>query len=235
MNSTLFLMPLTISESESRTWIGSGYHEVLKATTLYFVENIRTARRFISSLRLGITIDQLQFEVLDKDTSADQLKQYALLISQAEQSVVMSESGCPGIADPGSQLVNEAHKLGVSVVPFVGPSSLVLALMASGLNGQNFCFHGYLPVASDERNRAIIALEKESRINSRTQLFIETPYRNNAIWKSCLEILNPETRLCIAFDILGADQRIQQKKVKEWKTLPQSEWGKKPAVFLFLA
>ncbi len=235
MPSTLFLMPLAISESESKTWIGSGYHEVLKSTTLYFVENVRTARRFISSLRLGIIIDQLQFEVLDKDTTDEQLKQYASLMQQSGQSVVMSESGCPGIADPGSQLVNEAHKMGVNVVPFVGPSSLVLALMGAGLNGQNFCFHGYLPVAADERNRAISALEKESRLHQRTQLFIETPYRNNAIWKSLLEILHPDTRLCIAFDILGSDQCILQKKVKEWKFLPMAEWGKKPAVFLFLA
>lgn len=235
MNSTLFLMPLTISESESRTWIGSGYHEVLKSSSLYFVENIRTARRFISSLRLGISIDQLQFEVLDKDTTTDQLKQFAILMCQAEHSVVMSESGCPGIADPGSQLVNEAHKLGVNVVPFVGPSSLVLALMGSGLNGQNFSFHGYLPVGKEERNRSISTLEKESLVNSRTQLFIETPFRNNAIWKSLLDILHPETRLCIAFDILGVDQCIIQRKVKEWKTRPMVEWGKKPAVFLFLA
>lgn len=235
MNSTLFLMPLAISESEPRTWIGSGYHEVLKSTTLYFVENVRTARRFISSLRLGITIDQLHFEVLDKDTTEEKLRDYANLMLKEGQSVVMSESGCPGIADPGSQLVNAAHKLGVSVVPFVGPSSLVLALMASGLNGQNFCFHGYLPVAADERNRAIFALEKESRLNRRTQLFIETPYRNNAIWTSLLETLQPETRLCIAFDILGDDQYILQKKVKEWKSSPLQEWGKKPAVFLFLA
>lgn len=235
MKATLFLMPLAISESEHKTWIGSEYHKVLQSTTIYFVENIRTARRFISSLRLGIIIDDLHFEVLDKDTNSEQLKQYAQLMLKSEQSVIMSESGCPGIADPGSLLVNEAHKLGVMVVPFVGPSSLVLALMASGLNGQNFCFHGYLPVSADERNRTISALEKESRLHKRTQLFIETPYRNNAIWKSLLEVLHPETRVCIAFDILGADQLILQKKVKDWKADQSEEWGKKPAVFLFLA
>jgi len=228
-------MPLAISESESRTWIGSGYHEVLKSTTLYFVENIRTARRFISSLRLGITINQLQFEVLDKNTTSEQLEYFTLLMTQVEKSIVMSESGCPGIADPGSQLVNEAHKIGVTVVPFVGPSSLVLALMASGLNGQNFCFHGYLPIASDECKRMISILERDSRLYKRTQLFIETPYRNNAIWKSLLETLHPETRLCVALDILGVDQFISQKTVNEWKAHPTSEWGKKPAVFLFLA
>jgi 16S rRNA (cytidine1402-2'-O)-methyltransferase len=234
MNATLFLMPVPISESESGTWIGSGYHEVLKSTTLYFVENVRTARRFISSLRLGVIIDELQFEVLDKDTTPEQLKIFVRFMMEAEHSVVMSESGCPGIADPGSQLVNEAHKLGVKVVPFVGPSSLLLALMASGLNGQNFCFHGYLPIAADERIRAISNLEKESRQFNRTQLFIETPYRNNALWKSLLENLHPDTRLCVAFDVLGQDQCILQKKVREWKNNPLDDLPKKPAVFLLL-
>jgi 16S rRNA (cytidine1402-2'-O)-methyltransferase len=235
MSSALYLLPIPISETESQSWIGLDYRNVLTGTTLYFVENIRTARRFISSLRLGIKIDDLQFEVLDKDTNPSEMPKFASRIQIAGKAVLMSEAGCPAVADPGSLLVNEAHKAGIRVLPFVGPSSIILALMGSGLSGQNFCFHGYLPVKKEELVSKILKLEQESKANGRTQIFIETPYRNGAVWTALLERLNPGTSLCFALDILGNEQRIVQKKVADWKMEAGFNWPKKPAVFLFMA
>jgi 16S rRNA (cytidine1402-2'-O)-methyltransferase len=147
---------------------------------------------------------------------------------------VISESGCPGIADPGAMAVEFAHKHSVKVVPLVGPSSILLALMASGLNGQKFAFHGYLPIDSKQLAKAVQTLEDESRKNQQTQVFIETPYRNNQMLKSLQQNLNPQTLLCVAQDITGVDELINTRTIREWR-LQSMEMPKKPAVFLFLA
>jgi 16S rRNA (cytidine1402-2'-O)-methyltransferase len=147
---------------------------------------------------------------------------------------VLSESGCPGVADPGALAVAYAHQQGIRVVPLVGPSSLLLSLMASGLNGQHFAFHGYLPVDTAECRKALKALELESRQKNQTQVFIETPYRNNAVFSNLLKSLHDETRLCVAIDVTGKEESIQTMPVKLWKKVSKS-WPKLPAVFLFLA
>src|SRR5690606_15931765 len=191
-------------------------------------------RRFLSSLKIFPSIEDLQFSVLDKHTSETELAEKLSPLINGNDVGVLSESGCPGVADPGALAVAYAHQQGIRVVPLVGPSSLLLALMASGLNGQHFAFHGYLPVDTAECRKALKALELESRQKNQTQVFIETPYRNNAVFSNLLKSLHDETRLCVAIDITGKEESIQTMPVKLWKRVSLS-WPQLPAVFLCLA
>ncbi len=231
----LYLLPVPISESENSDWIGSSYKEILLETNLLFVENLRTARRFISSLKLGITIDNLHFEELTKDTSAFEIQKFSKQIIEKGKAIIMSESGCPGIADPGALLVNKAQNAGIEIKPMVGPSSILLALMGSGLSGQCFAFNGYLPIDSKERELIIKQLEKESKEKNQAQIFIETPFRNSVIWDALNKHLKPETRLAFAFDLMGKDQSIKQLTIREWSNIPKPVWLKLPCIFLFQA
>lgn len=234
MPHPLYLLPVPVSQTDQAGWISHRYQEVLRGTSLFFVEEVRTARRFISSLKLGISIDSLRFEVLNQDTGSDSLLAFSKMLGN-EQAVLMSESGCPGVADPGAKLVSAAHGLGIQVIPFIGPSSLILALMASGLSGQHFCFHGYLPIEAKARSEKIKALERESAQRNQTQIFIETPYRNQVVWKAMLTDLRPETRLAFARDVTGSAEKIQQMSVAKWRQHADIEWDKLPTVFLFQA
>jgi 16S rRNA (cytidine1402-2'-O)-methyltransferase len=172
--------------------------------------------------------------LLDKDTPpTDTRRQIQELMEQRRNAGVLSEAGCPGVADPGAVVVGMAHKLGWKVVPLVGPSSILLALMASGLSGQSFVFHGYLPIDRHDRGRALRFLEKEAQQRTQTQIFMETPYRNNALLSDVLSSCHPETRLCIACNLTAPDSFIQTKTLREWKaSLP--DLHKKPTVFLLL-
>ncbi len=200
----------------------------------FLAENVRSARRYLSSLKIYASIEELHFEVLDKDTPRDDLRRLMAPLFEGQDIGVISESGCPGIADPGSEAALYAHQHGIAVVPLVGPSSILLALMASGLNGQHFAFHGYLPIEKGELSKAIKAYESESRKKNQTQIFIETPYRNRQTLQHLLAQLSPETLLTVAHDITGPLELIQTKRVKEWASaLPVLE--KLPVVFLFLA
>lgn len=226
------MIPLPVSDDALHTLSP----EVLQHTavlTHYFAEDLRTARRFIKQLHPTLVIETLQFSLIDKHKGADKalLRQW---LKEGHSVGVMSESGCPGIADPGAELAAQAHAAGAPVVPLTGPSSLLLALMASGLNGQSFAFAGYLPVKDPERSKKIKDLEARSAKENQTQLFIETPYRNNAILADLLKHLNPNTRLCIAQDVTGAKANISTRIVAEWKrAIPAME--KLPTVFLILA
>jgi len=231
----LYLLPVPISESENPDWIGGSYHSILKSVNLIFVENIRTTRRFISALKLGINIDSIQFEELDKNTDISEIQRFIKLIIDKGNGIIMSESGCPGIADPGALLVNLAHKKAINIVPVVGPSSIILALMGAGLSGQCFAFHGYLPIEKKERELKIRELEVESLLKRQTQIFIETPYRNSNLWNSLLSVLKPETQLAFATDVLGKEQKIKKLNIQEWLKLPTLVWEKFPTVFLFQA
>ena len=204
---------------------------MLPSIKIFLAENIRTARRFLSSLRIYDSIEDLTFHVLDKDT-----KDVAPLMSSIgkENIGVISESGCPGIADPGALAVAYAHVHNIRVVPLVGPSSLLMALMGSGLNGQQFVFHGYLPIDPKQAAEQLRAMEKESKKKAQTQVFIETPYRNNQLFELMLKTLQKTTLLTAAIDITGKQESIRTQTIAQWQS-SKATWPKQPAVFLFLA
>lgn len=199
----------------------------------YFVENLRTARRTLRAIHRTLPIDDLQFSEIDKHTGPD-LRALETWLVAGNEVGVMSESGCPGVADPGAELVAVAHRVGARVLPLTGPSSILLALMASGLNGQRFAFQGYLPQKAPERGQRIAALEAQSRREGQTQIFIETPYRNAALLEDLLKHCGAETRLCIAQNIGATDAFIQTKKVAAWRSATPA-LQKAPAVFCLLA
>ncbi|MBX2968864.1 MAG: SAM-dependent methyltransferase [Cyclobacteriaceae bacterium] len=231
---TLYLIPTTIADDTAGQVIPAHVTDNIRHLRHFLAEDVRTARRYLSSLKIFPSIEDLQFSVLNKHTSETELAEKLLPLTNGNDVGVLSESGCPGVADPGALAVAYAHQQGIRVMPLVGPSSLLLALMASGLNGQHFAFHGYLPVDTAECRKAIRTLEQESRQKNQTQVFIETPYRNNAVFSNLLKSLHDETRLCVAIDVTGKEESIQTMSVRVWKKVSKS-WPKLPAVFLFLA
>jgi 16S rRNA (cytidine1402-2'-O)-methyltransferase len=230
----LFLIPTVIAENTQEGVIPTSVKNELINIRHFLAEDVRTARRYLSSLKIYDSIEPLQFSVLNKDTREADLSEMFAPIVKGENLGVLSESGCPGIADPGALAAKYAHQNGIQVVPLTGPSSILLALMASGLNGQRFAFHGYLPIDSKELLNAIKEFEKESRSKNQTQIFIETPHRNNQLFANLIKALSPETLLCIAVDITGLQESIQTFPVREWKQRLK-ELPKVPVVFLFLA
>jgi 16S rRNA (cytidine1402-2'-O)-methyltransferase len=231
---TLFLIPNIIAENTQDKIIAPQLKVILPGITHFLVESIRTARRYLSSLKVYNSIEEIKFAVLDKDTPVASLAELMAPLNDGFNVGIISESGCPGIADPGAIAVKYAHEHDIRVIPLVGPSSILMALMASGLNGQKFAFNGYLPIDGKEISASIKAYEKESRNKSQTQIFIETPYRNNAVFQALLSNLSQSTLLTIAVDLTGSAEQVLTKTVRHWKTgtlaLPKT-----PAVFLFLA
>jgi 16S rRNA (cytidine1402-2'-O)-methyltransferase len=196
---------------------------------IFLVENMRTARRYISSLKTGLVIEELRFEILDKKTSDQQLSAYMSDIKKGLNAAVISESGCPGIADPGARMVALAHKNSIPVYPLSGPSSILLGLMGSGMNGQAFTFHGYLPI---DRNARALSLRKlNQQVTQGTQIFIETPYRNKQMFEAILEHCNAKTLLCVAYDLTGKKQFIETRPVEQWKGRTP-DFHKIPCIFL---
>jgi 16S rRNA (cytidine1402-2'-O)-methyltransferase len=230
----IYLIPTIISEGTEKAVITLQVLEKLKSIRYFLAEDVRTARRYLSSLKIYENIESLNFLVLNKDTKEIDLETMFLPCLGGEPIGILSESGCPGIADPGALAVKFAHKKNIRVIPLVGPSSILLALMSSGLNGQQFAFHGYLPIDIKECVQKIKLLEKESLAKNQTQIFIETPYRNNQILRSLMDSLNGTTELSISLDLTGKNEFIKTQSVNEWKKdLPSL--SKEPAVFLFLA
>lgn len=230
----LYLIPTVIAEDTQRAVIPAVIKDALKEINHFLAEDTRTARRYLSSLKVYESIEPLDFKVLDKKTKERELNELFAPVFRGENLGVLSESGCPGVADPGALAVKFAHQQGIQVVPLTGPSSILLALMASGLNGQKFAFQGYLPISAKESIEAIKTFEKESKTKNQTQIFIETPYRNNQLTTNLLKALHEHTLLCIAFDVTGKNESIVTKPVKAWRT-SLTELPKIPAVFLFLA
>ncbi|WMJ72580.1 SAM-dependent methyltransferase [Cytophagaceae bacterium ABcell3] len=206
--------------------------QIIKSLSYLLVENERSARRFISSLHLGIDISSLQLFVLDKNTTLEEVATYFDKIPDNEDIGILSEAGCPGIADPGAVAVFLAHKEHREVVPLVGPSSILMALVGSGFSGQVFTFHGYLPVKAYERGKVLRQLEKETLQKGVTNIFMETPYRNDALLSDLLDCCNGETWLCIASEISAPGQMIVSRKLRDWKK-NKPVLHKKPTVFLF--
>lgn len=230
----LYLVPTIIAEDTAQLVIPQHVLLSLKDIHYFLVENARTARRYLGSLKIYDSIEALTIEVLDKETKETELVSLMTPLVEGNNMGVISESGCPGVADPGSMAVRFAHQRNIQVIPLVGPSSLLLALMASGLNGQKFAFHGYLPVDGKEATKIIKELERESEQKNQTQLFIETPYRNNQILDHLLNSLKPTSQVSIALDLSGKNEFVQTMFVKDWK-LNKPSLPKEPAIFSFLA
>lgn len=227
----LYLIPTPLAENSLDKMVSEEMKSIIKNTNHFVVENIRTARRFISSLKLGMLIEDLHFEVLDKKTPYKEIEKLCSPLMQGLNVGVLSEAGCPGIADPGSLAVSFAHTHNIEVIPLVGPSSIFMALMASGFNGQSFTFHGYLPIDKQKRAQAIKALEKDASNKKQTQIFMETPFRNNQVLADILRVCLPNTKLCIAKNVTGNDEMIKAKTIKEWRKL-KIDLHKAPTIFL---
>lgn len=211
----LYLIPTVLHEDALET-IPSYLLDAVKDCQVFFVETEKTARRFLKKIWKEMVIDDYQWFTIHK--AEQEVKQQFLQLLKAGKNIgIISDAGCPGIADPGQLLIEAAQQANITVKPLVGPSSILLALMASGMNGQCFQFHGYLPIDSFERKKKIKELEADSQKRNCTQLFIETPYRNNPLIKDVLEACHEETRFCIAVDITGSLETIRTQSVKKWK------------------
>jgi 16S rRNA (cytidine1402-2'-O)-methyltransferase len=227
----LYLIPSTLGESVTASVIPTEVYAKVKEIRYFIVENIRTARRYLRKLDPRINIDDLYFFELNEHTDNRSIEEYLKPISEGFDIGIISEAGCPGIADPGAEVVRLAHSRQIRVIPLVGPSSVLLSLMASGMNGQNFAFIGYIPVKPLERVKAIREIEKRSGIEKQTQIFIEVPYRNTQLINDLINTLNDQTRLCIACDITLDSEYIKTQTVAQWKfNVP--DLNKRPAIFL---
>lgn len=230
----LYLIPTPLGEGNPADVLPAPVLELLPSLQCFVVEEVRTARRFLSQAGLKGHIEGLEFHQLNEHTPPAQVEEYLQLFNGGRSVGLLSEAGLPAVADPGSLLVALCHRHRIEVVPLVGPSSLMLALMSSGLNGQSFAFVGYIPAKADERRSALKALEKRSAAARQTQILIETPYRNDALLADMLQCLGPGTRLCIAANLTCPDAFIRTRTVAQWKAAPVSI-GKRPCVFLLLA
>lgn len=232
MEGKLYLIPTPLGEYGPEQVLPAPALELIKGINLFFVEEIRTARRFLSAAGLKGHIEELEFHEINEHSTPEQISGYAALLGTRDAALI-SEAGLPAVADPGAQLVAMAHQKGVEVVPQVGPSSLMMALMSSGLNGQCFAFTGYLPVKPDARRNAIKELEHTAQRLNQSQIIIETPYRNDALMADLLAVCKPSTRICVAAEITCPGQMIRTRTVAQWRKEPLTI-GKRPCVFVVL-
>lgn len=231
METALYLIPVTLGETSIESVLPSYNKEIILNIRHFIVEDVRSARRFLKKVDKSIDIDALEFYPLNKHTSAEEISGYLKPLEKGASMGVISEAGCPAIADPGADVVAIAQNKNLKVIPLVGPSSIILSVMASGFNGQSFAFHGYLPVDSGERVKKLKQLEQRVYNEKQTQLFIETPYRNNKMVEDILLNCRPQTKLCIAANITCEGEYIKTKTIKEWKgKLP--DLAKIPCIFL---
>lgn len=231
----LYLIPVPLAEGAEHLSYTSFHQEIINGIQEYIVENEKTARKFLKAA--GLRTPQSELIIHDYGKHAREGMDYNQVfvnISKGNDIGLMSEAGCPGVADPGADVVLEAHRRGIQVVPLVGPSSILLALMASGFNGQKFTFHGYLPIDKGERTKKVKELELQSTKEKVTQIFIETPYRNNQLLAELLRTCRPSTLLCVAVNLTSPEEKILTKSVAQWKETPL-DMHKIPAIFLLFA
>jgi 16S rRNA (cytidine1402-2'-O)-methyltransferase len=230
---TLYLIPVPLAENASGKSFTPYLSDTINHIKEYIVENSKTARRFLKEAGLQTPQSELLLHDYGKHDRDGNLNDFFNGLMAGKDVGLMSEAGCPGIADPGADIVALAHQKGIKVVPLVGPSSILLALMASGFNGQSFTFHGYLPIDKVQRSQKIKELENLSEKNKQTQLFIETPFRNNPMLEEILRTCNPQTKLCIACNLTADDEMVQTKIVADWKK-QVPDLHKKPVIFLLM-
>ena len=231
METALYLIPVTLGDTSIEKVLPSYNKVIILGIKHFIVEDVRSARRFLKKVERNINIDELSFYTLNKHISAEEISGYLKPLLGGESMGVISEAGCPAVADPGADVVAIAQRKNLKVVPLVGPSSIILSVMGSGFNGQSFAFHGYLPIDPSERSKRIKVLEQRIYSENQTQLFIETPYRNNKMMEDIVKNCRPQTKLCIAANITCEDEYIKTKTVKEWQgKLP--DLSKIPCIFL---
>ncbi|MGM9793631.1 MAG: SAM-dependent methyltransferase [Candidatus Cryptobacteroides sp.] len=233
MKGRLFLIPSPLGDNEPAEVIPAGVLSMLPSISTYVVEAVRTARRYLSAAGLKGHVQDLEFHELNEHTTPEKVEALMKLFDDGRDVGLITEAGLPAVADPGAQLVRLCHRHGVEVVPMSGPSSLMLALMASGLNGQSFAFLGYLPAKTEERRQALRSIEKHSSTARQTKIFIETPYRNDSLLADILSVCRADTEVCIAANITMPDAFIRTKTAGEWKKSVPTV-GKRPCVFLIL-
>lgn len=228
----LYMIPQTLGDDSSLDHLSPMIKQTISRLDYFVIENEKAGRRFIKRICPEKPQNELKLSSLNKFTKSSEIEAMLAACNEGHSVGMISDAGCPGVADPGASLVAKAHENGVKVIPLVGPSSILLALMASGMNGQSFSFHGYLPIDKNERKKSLRILEKESQDKLQTQLFIETPYRNNDMLESLIQSLHPSTRLCIACDLNLENEYIITKSVAQWaKNKPNLH--KRPCIFLF--
>ncbi|HZW86354.1 MAG TPA: SAM-dependent methyltransferase [Gallionella sp.] len=231
----LYLLPCPLGDMPAEQVLPQHVINIARKLRHFVVEQPKTARQFLAALKHEQPIQSLHINTLNEHTQKQDLPTLLAPLLAGHDVGIISEAGCPGIADPGAELVDLAHRNGVRVTPLVGPSSILLALMASGLNGQCFAFHGYLPVDQVERNKTIVALETESAKRQQTQIFIETPYRNDKLLGALLALCRPQTLLCVATDITLPGEHILTRSISQWKSLATPQLNKRLSLFLVLA
>lgn len=232
METALYLLPVGLSDALPESVIPSGNIEILKQLKFFVVENLRTARRWIKRCDPSFSFEGVEMIELSEHTPQREIAEMLEPLRNGNPIGVMSEAGCPAVADPGADIVAMAQSEGLKVVPLVGPSSILMSLMASGFNGQSFCFHGYLPIDEKEKRQTLLRLERESEKENRTQIFIETPYRNNKLLKLMADTLAPDTAVCVASDITDPQKEsVVSKTAAKWRTADY-DYAKRPAIFL---
>lgn len=227
----LYLIPVTLGDTPVNQVIPEFNSEIINEIDIYIVENIKTARRFLIKAGIIKAIDDLTFFELNKRTHETEIAQYVKPLLEGKNIGILSEAGCPGVADPGADVVAIAQQKGIAINPLIGPSSILLSLMASGFNGQSFCFNGYLPKDQKDRVRKLKELERLVKTKNQTQLFIETPYRNRNVLEDIVKNCLPNTKLCIAVDITLPSQQIITKTIEDWKKI-KIDLHKRPCIFL---
>lgn len=235
MTGTLFLIPVPLGPTAPQESLPANVLATVRPLTHFVVEQAKTARAFLKAAGTDTPLQELLLEELNEHTKADALDRLLAPLRAGHDIGLLSEAGCPAVADPGADLVALAQKENIRVVPLIGPSSLLLALMASGLNGQRFAFQGYLPAKEAERTKALRDLESESRKRKQTQLFIETPYRNQALFNSIVQTCQATTRLTVATDLTLGSESVQTRTVAQWKKQTPPDIERRPTVFLLLA
>lgn len=225
--SQVYLIPCPISEDGFDS-LSAQILPAVKSCQAFYVENERTARRFLKKLWREMVIDNYQWFVLQEEMTTHEFRR---ALKEGKSVGIISEAGCPGVADPGQELVSIAQEMSVRLIPLVGPSAILLALMASGMNGQHFCFRGYLPIDTQQRIKALKDLEAQVKKENSTQIFIETPYRNNQMFQTMIQHLQPQTRICIAMELTGVNESIRTKSCAEWKK-EKIDLHKKTVIFL---
>lgn len=233
MSSTLYLIPVELGETPQERVLPSYNRDIIVGLRHFIVEEVRSARRFLKRVDRDIDIDALTFYPMGKHADNALFERYLKPLEAGESMGVISEAGCPAVADPGADIVAIAQRKGLKVVPLVGPSSMIMAVMASGLNGQSFAFNGYLPIDPADRAKRLKQLEERAWREQQTQLFIETPYRNHKLFETLCQTLRPQTRLCIAAGITTDDEWICTRTVADWRRQHLSDLSKTPAIFLF--